>query len=212
MDYTDEREKSGVPRRTRTSNAFLLREAPLPIGLPGQKWCCVAASIHAPPRCQFGTLPDELMQHIDRGAGRRNQTSVSSLRGACSVTELCRLRAGLLQINKWAGILLRIPKEAVAQCRAQFLVGRSRWQTTRSWRIAFQSSGKAAPCPVRVRTRSDCKRRPHRRASSAQHERHLDQSGISCDFSGPFALLPLWRRVHLALPPVIPGLLILVRN
>jgi hypothetical protein len=87
--------------------------------------CCVVASIHAPPRYRLGALPNELTQLVplrgikprsaaykaaasstmlqgladkqeDLGASRRNQTSISSLRGACSVTELCRRSYGFV--------------------------------------------------------------------------------------------------------------------
>jgi len=51
-----------------------------------------------------------------------------------------------MKIDKWTGILLRIRKEAVAQCRVQCF-GRSRCKTARSLRIAFPNfrHGSAVP-------------------------------------------------------------------
>lgn len=108
-------------------------------------WCCVVASIHAPPRYRLGALPNELTQRFGwcpceesnpalpltrrlhrrqcfkGGASRRNQTSVSSLRGACSVTELCRHSDSSKLTNGRAFCFASQNREAVAQCRVQFI-------------------------------------------------------------------------------------------
>src|SRR5579864_3815162 len=144
------------------------------------------------------------------GASRRNQTSVSSLRGTCSVTELCRHVIDCMKIDKWTGVLLRIPRrEAGAQCRVQFI-----WTFTMSNNSILADrilvSGKAPPCRARMRTRLSRRRGSCTRMSCEQHERRHDCSGVSCDNLGRSCPPACLAEGFSALPPVNPVLLTLV--
>ena len=133
-------------------------------------WCCVVASIHAPPRYRLGALPNELTQRFiwcpceesnpalpltrrphrrqcfKGDASRRNQTSVSSLRGTCSVTELCRHAiSGKLTNGRAFCFASRDGRQVHNAASNSF--GRSRCQTTRSSRIAFLSLRQSSAVP-----------------------------------------------------------------
>lgn len=181
-------------------------------------WCCVVASIHAPPRCRLSALPNELTQHFvwcpceesnpalpltrrlhrrqcfKGGASRRNQTSVSSLRGACSVTELCR-HPRFIKIDKWTGVLLRIPKPG-GSCTMPRPIHLDVHDVKQLDPCGshFQSQAKLrrAPC---ARARGRVNDADHAPASHAQHERRHDWVVFLAMFWAVLVLLPVWRRV-----------------
>ena len=144
------------------------------------------------------------------GASRRNQTSASSLRGACSVTELCRHSIASKLTNGRAFCFASQDGRQLHNAASNSF-GRSRCQTTRSSRIAFPVSRKAPPCPVRMHTRFGQRREPCARISCAQHERRHDCSGISSDILGRYCPPACLAEGFSALPPVSPVLPTLVR-
>ena len=138
------------------------------VGLVAPGWCSLAASIHpfrltkAVP-CRIdeesgarwrNRTPVAAVQRASpatdgigqNGATRRNQTSVSALRGACSVTELWR--------RKWTNGTarpLRLPRDAVAQAPSNS--GRSRCQTSQEgWSFGLcallPNRRRGGPCAV----------------------------------------------------------------
>jgi len=117
-----------------------------------------------------------------------------------------------MKIDKWTGVLLRIPRQG-GSCTMPRPIhfGRSRCQTTRSLRIAFLSSGKAPPCRARMRTRLSRRRGSCGRMSCARHERRHDCGGVSCDILGRSCPPACLAEGFSALPPVNPVLLTLVR-
>lgn len=117
----------------------------------------------------------------------------------------------VLKIDKWTGVLLRIPKGRQLHNAASNSFGRSRCQTTRSLRIAIPVSGKAPPCRARRRARLSERRGPCARTSCAQHERRHDCGGVSCDILGRSCPPACLAEGFSALPPVSPVLLTLVR-
>jgi hypothetical protein len=171
------------------------------------------ASIHAPPRYQPGALPNELTQRFDRGALARNQTPLCRLQGGCIVDNASRAvepaggikpashpyEGRVLSLN-YAGIRFSNenlqtdghsashPEGGSCTMPRPIVFGRSRCKTARSLRIAFQTSGTAQPCAVRVRTRLSRSRQRGScaRTSCAQHKRCFDYSGLSCDDLGLF--------------------------
>jgi hypothetical protein len=144
------------------------------------------------------------------GASRRNQTSVSSLRGTCSLTELCR-QSDSRKLTNGRAFCFASQNGRQLHNAASNSFGRSRCQTTRSSRIAFPVSGKAPPCRVRMRTRFGQRRRPCGRISCAQHERRHNCDGVSCDILGRSCPPACLAEGFLALPPVSPVFLTLVR-
>ena len=101
------RAEIGVPRRIRTPIAFFLKEAPLPIGLPGHYhlyWCCVVASIHVPPRYQPGALPNELTQQYDVVPLRGIKPRSAAYKAAASSAMLQGLRASRRKLEPAGGI------------------------------------------------------------------------------------------------------------
>jgi len=117
-----------------------------------------------------------------------------------------------MKIDKWTGVLLRIPKrEAVAQCRVQFIldVHDVKQLDPRGSHFEFQAKRRRA---ARACARGRAGDADHARAS---HARGTNVVTIAVVFLAIFwavvALLPVWRRVFSALPPVNPVLLTLVR-
>jgi hypothetical protein len=129
------------------------------------------------------------------GASRRNQTSVSSLRGACSVTELCRHRV-FMKIDKWTGVLLRIPKrEGSCTMPRPIHLDVHDVKQLDPCGSHFQSQAKLR------RAASACARGQAGDANHARapHARSTNVVTIAMVFLAIFwavlALLPVWRRV-----------------
>jgi hypothetical protein len=167
---------SGVPRRIRTSIAFLLREAPLPIGLPGQ-----TRGAHLEPA--GGIKPPS--HPYERGA--------LSLNYAGAVLQT-------MKIDKWTGSASHPQKGGSCTMPRPifrtFTMSYSSILADRSskFRGNASPSGTAPQCLVRSRTWIDRRHYP-------AHAVHARTAVVSVKvvflaiIRAVLALLPVWRRV-----------------